>query len=309
MGQTIEIVADYQDQCGECPVWCPQRNILYWTDCTGRRFYEFDGIRHRIVRSGFQVNGFRLHRQGGFVVANNDGVWYWDGVGEPTLIAAEAEGEPCQLNDCIADSQGRLYSGSCFYDPQADYPLGKLIRIDLDGTARILDDGFHLANGLGFSLDDRTLYFTDTAARTIYAYDYDPATGDVKNRRVLVKVPSDEGLPDGMTVDSEGFVWSAQWYGSCVVRYDPDGKPERRISTPAKQTSCVTFGGPDLTDLFITSAAKSEPMPIMPPGYDPDQGFFGGPLYRVRLDIVGQVQAQANIKKPGEKKPNERPAA
>ena len=298
MAETIEVVADYQDQCGECPVWDPERNVLYWTDCTGLRFYAYEGGRHRIVRSGFQVNGFRLHRQGGFVVANNEGLWYWDGASEPALILAQAEGEPCQLNDCIADSQGRLYSGSCFYDPYVEYPLGKLIRFDLDGTARILDDGFQLANGLGLSPDDRTLYFTDTAARTIYAYDYDPATGDVTKRRVFVKVPSDEGLPDGMTVDSEGFVWSAQWYGGCVVRYDPDGKVERRLRTPAKQTSCVAFGGSELTDLFITSAAKSEPMPIMPPGYDADYGFFGGPLYRIRLEIRGRAQSQAALLKP-----------
>ena len=299
MAPYIEVVADYQDECGECPVWSPERQVLNWTDCIGQRFYEYDGQRHRFVRTGLQVNSFRRHRDGGFVIANNGGVWRWDGVGEPALIAAEADGAPCQLNDCIADRYGRLYSGSCFYDPQADYPLGKLIRIDLDGTARILDEGFHLANGLGFSPDDRTMYFTDSATRTIYAYEYDPATGDVKNRRVFVTVPSTEGLPDGMTVDSEDFVWSAQWYGSCVVRYDPDGKVERRLSTPAKQTSCVAFGGPELTDLYITSAAKSEPMPIMPPGYDASSGFFGGPLYRVRLDIAGQPQAQANIRKPG----------
>ncbi|MGC9998933.1 MAG: SMP-30/gluconolactonase/LRE family protein [Bryobacteraceae bacterium] len=299
MAQTIEVIADYQDQCGECPVWNPERSVLNWTDCTGLRFYEYDGVRHKILRSGFQVNGFRVHRNGGFVVVNNEGVWYWDGVGAPGLILAQAEGEACQLNDCIADSHGRLYSGSCFYDPQAEYPLGKLIRVDLDGTACILDDGIQLANGLGFSPDDRTLYFTDTAARTIYAYDYDPATGDVKNRRTFVKVPADQGLPDGMTVDSEGFVWSAQWYGSCVVRYDPDGSVERRIDTPAKQTSCVAFGGSELTDLFITSAAKSEPMPVMPPGYDAVNGCFGGPLYRVRLEIRGRAQAQARISMPG----------
>jgi len=159
----------------------------------------------------------------------------------------------------------------------------------------VLDDGFHLANGLAFSPDDRTLYFTDSAARRIYAYDYNSQTGEVRNRRVLVQLSPDEGLPDGLTVDEEGFLWSAHWYGSCVVRYDPDGKAERRIATPAKQTSCVTFGGQDLADLYITSAGRSEPMPVMPPGYDADNGFFGGPLYRISAGVRGRPTRKTRI--------------
>jgi D-xylonolactonase len=202
------------------------------------------------------------------------------------------------MNDCIADPQGRLLSGSLFYDPNAEYPLGKLMRVDTDGQVSILDDGIHLANGLAFSPDYRTLYFTDSVARRIYAYDYNPLTGDTRNRRVLVQVREDEGLPDGLTVDAEGFLWSAQWYGSCVARYDPDGRFVRRLATPAKQTSCLAFGGPDFTDLYITSAARSEPMPVMPPGYEPNSGFFGGPLYHLASDVRGRPESKARISLP-----------
>jgi len=158
-----------------------------------------------------------------------------------------------------------------------------------------VDEGFHLANGLAFSPDARKLYFTDSVARRIYAYDYDRRTGNVRDRQVLVQVPDDEGLPDGLTVDAEGFLWSAQWYGSCVVRYDPDGKVERRIRIPAKQTSSVMFGANDLTDLFITSAARSEPMPVMPKGYDPNSGYFGGQLYRIKIGIQGKPEYKTNF--------------
>ncbi|HEX8984187.1 MAG TPA: SMP-30/gluconolactonase/LRE family protein, partial [Bryobacteraceae bacterium] len=89
---------------------------------------------------------------------------------------------------------------------------------------------------------------------------------------------------------------SAQWYGGCVVRYDPDGTVERRIAVPAKQTSSVAFGGPGLEELFITTAAKSEPMPVMPPGYDPDSGLIGGPLYHLRIGIRGLPPAPADIR-------------
>jgi D-xylonolactonase len=195
-----------------------------------------------------------------------------------------------------------LIAGSWFYDPNNnDYPRGDLIQVETDGTARILDDGFKLANGLGFSPDGRTLYFADSAERRIYGYDYDVTTGTPMNRRVFVDMPIERGLPDGLSVDSEGFVWSAEWYGSRVVRYDPDGKLERTILTPAKQTSSLAFGGPDLTSIFLTSASKSEAMPIMPQGYDPLNGNFGGALYRVISEVVGKQPPRTKIRIPKER--------
>jgi sugar lactone lactonase YvrE len=293
----MEVIADYQDLCGECPVWDPGTATLYWTDAVGLRFYRFHLAtgRHEIVKEGLEINGFRLNHGGGFIITNNSGIWLWDGANHTQLVANRAEGDRCQMNDCVADTEGRLLAGSGFYNPQGDYPLGKLMRVDRSGRVNILDDGIHLANGIAFSPDSRTLYFTDSVARSIYAYDYEVRTGAVRNRRVFVQVPTHEGLPDGLTVDAEGFVWSAQWYGSCIVRYDPDGKVERRIPTPAKQTSCVTFGGPNLSDLYITSAARSEAMPVMPPGYDPNAGNFGGPLYRISVGIQGRCEAKARI--------------
>jgi D-xylonolactonase len=210
-------------------------------------------------------------------------------------MAAEVQGIKCQMNDCIADPEGRLFSGSFYYDPNGPYPLGFLFRVDTDRTVHIVDEGIHLANGLGFSPDEKTLYFADSVARTIYAYNYDRSAGTVNNRRIFVKVPKEGGLPDGLTVDAEGFVWSAQWYGSCVVRYDPDGKEERRIEVPAKQVSSLMFGGESLTDIFITSAGKSEPMPIMPPGYDPTTGNMGGQLYHINLGIQGKPEYRARL--------------
>lgn len=293
----MEVIADYQDLCGECPVWDPSTASLYWTDSVGLRFYRFHLAtgQHAIVKEGLEINGFRLNQGGGFIITNNSGIWLWDGANSTRLIADHVDDDKCRMNDCVADDEGRLLAGSWFYDPQGDYPLGKLMQVDSSGRVSVLDEGIHLANGMAFSPDSRTLYFTDSLVRRIYAYDYEVRTGAVGNRRVLVQVPTDEGLPDGLTVDTEGFLWSAQWYGGSVVRYDPEGKIERRILTPAKQTSCVTFGGPDLTDLYITSAARSEPMPVMPPGYDPIAGNFGGSLYRVPAGVQGRPQAKTRI--------------
>jgi sugar lactone lactonase YvrE len=152
-----------------------------------------------------------------------------------------------------------------------------------------------LANGLGFSPDNSTLYFTDSAERLIFAYDYRRSDGRLSNRRRFVSVPSTEGLPDGLTVDAEGFVWSAQWFGGCIVRYDPDGKEQQRISIPVAQSSSVAFGGPDLTDIFITSAALDDSLTLAPPGYSPAAQRAGGPLYRVNVGIPGRPEYKARI--------------
>jgi len=294
----MDVIVDCGDLCGEGPIWDVDHQQLYWTDCVGLKFYRYDWCthRHERLKDGLEINGFALNHDGGFVVSNNSGIWLWDGGSGVELVADHVGEAKCQMNDCIADPLGRLLAGSWFYDPSKDHPLGKLISIDNSGKGTILDEGIHLANGLAFSPDTRTLYFTDSAQRVIYGYDYDPVTGSTENRRVVVQVPITEGLPDGLTVDREGFVWSAQWYGSCVVRYDPDGKVERRISTPAKQTSSLAFGGPDLTDIFVTSAGRSEPMPVMPPGYDPNTGYFGGALYHINLGIEGKPEFRARIR-------------
>ncbi len=293
----LSVIADYGDLCGEGPIWDARTSRLYWTDALGCKFYCYDepAKTHRIVKEGLEIFGFALNQPGGFVITNKEGIWLWDGVQNVRLIASDVGGSKLRMNDCIADPKGRLLAGSVFYSPKEEYPLGKLLCVETDGSVRILDEGIHLSNGLGFSPDCRTLYYADSAARLIFAYDYDAATGSATNRRIFKKLPITSGLPDGLTVDAEGFVWSAEWYGSCVVRYDSDGNVERRIETPAKQTSSVMFGGPDLTDIFITSAGKSEPMPLMPPGYDPHSGCFGGRLYHINLGIRGKLEFLCNI--------------
>ena len=291
------VLVDDGNLCGEAPIWDARATKLYWVDCLSSKLFAFDwNTKARaVVLENFEVNGLALNEPGGFVLSNNAGVWLWGGTGDPLLIAAQVGDVKLQLNECVADSHGRLLTGTCFYTPSQTFPLGHLVSVGTDGSAQILDDGFHLANGLCFSPDSKILYFADSLERTIFAYSYDSLRGTVSNKAAFVKVDSNAGLPDGLTVDSEGFVWSAEWYGSCVKRYDPDGKLERRIVIPAKQVSSLAFGGPDLTEMFITSAAKSEPMPGMPPAYDASSGYFGGALFRINGDIRGRLEHKANI--------------
>jgi sugar lactone lactonase YvrE len=294
---TCSVLIDDGNPCGESPVWDAAHQTLYWTDCAGKFFsYEWRSKTRAILFHDFVVTGCALDHGGGFSFINGSGVWYWDRHGSPAHIASECNGEKLQLNDCIADPEGRLLAGSCFYDPSAEYPLGKLFCISGDGSVQVLDEGFHLANGLGFSPDATTLYFADSVARVIYSYSYDSMTGRVRNRKALVKLSPSSGLPDGLTVDAEGFVWSVEWFGSCLCRYDPDGTLERRIDVPAKQTSSLAFGGPELRDIFVTSAARSEPMPVMPPAYDAVNGYFGGALFHMNCGIQGRLEHRTRMR-------------
>ena len=293
----LSVFADYGDACGEAPLWDARSGSLYWSDTLGKKFYRYDWQtgRHGLFKDGLEINSFAFNEPGGFIVNNSEGIWLWDGAGPPQLIAAEVDGAKCLINDCLAAPDGSMFAGSFYYNGEEQYDLGYLIHVRSDGTAAIVDEGFHLANGMAFSPDCSVLYVGDSAVRSIYAYDYDAAGGSLGSRRLFIKVPADEGIPDGLTVDAEGFLWSAQWFGSGVVRYDPDGDVERRVAVPAKQTSSITFGGPDLTDIFITSAALPDALPLVPPGYDPYGGNVGGQLYRLNLGIRGREEFRANI--------------
>jgi D-xylonolactonase len=219
----------------------------------------------------------------------------WRRSDDHRTLLTEHGGETLLFNDIIADAAGRVYAGTLYWDDNGMQKRGKLYLIERDCRARVVDDGIELSNGLGFSPDDRTLYYADSAARVIYAYDVDGATGSLSRKRVFVRVGGDEGIPDGLTVDFQGFVWCAQWYGGQVVRYEPDGRVERRVRLPVTQVASCNFGGDDLLDLYITTAGENWPSRLAPPGYDYARGNFGGGLYRLRLDVPGKPEHLADL--------------
>lgn len=294
----MEVIANDGNLCGEGPHWDENGASLYWTDIDGKRLYRYsrDEGRRELVREGFEINGFTLQTRGGFVLTNTRGFWTWRPGAEPVLLATEADGEQCHLNDCTADPEGRVYSGSWHLDDSGHSSPSFLFRADPDGSVHVVDDGILFANGLAFSPDCRQMYLSDTVARVVYVYDWQRQDGTLKNRRVFVRIDRSEGIPDGLAVDAEGFLWCAHWFGGCITRYDPDGKRERRVDTPASQTSSLTFGGPDLDEIYVTTAASPGALMLAPEGYDPDKIFSGGPLYRFRAGILGQLKYRSQIK-------------
>jgi sugar lactone lactonase YvrE len=126
--------------------------------------------------------------------------------------------------------------------------------LETNGRCRQIKTGIGISNGLGWSPDNRVMYYTDSAQRTIWAYDFDLENGDISDQRVFARTPA-EYVPDGLTVDAEGFIWSAKWDGWKVVRYAPDGSVDQEVRLPVQRPTSCTFGGTDLKRLFITSAS------------------------------------------------------
>ena len=295
--EEYEIISGHPYRCGECPMWDADNQLFMWSDMLSGELFVFDPAAETIKKlaHGKNVSGFTLNRNGGLVCATHQGLYLWKD-NKWRLIAGEFEGQKLHSNDATADPKGRFIFGTTFYDQTRgdDFERGRLYSVGKDGDIKILDEGFGLSNGIGFSPDQKTMYVTDTYSREILKYNYNPSNGEVSGKKTLIKVPDIEGIPDGLTVDADGFIWSAQWYGSCVVRYDPDGKAERRLPVPSGQTSSLIFGGPDLKDIYITTAAEVVRLNIAPAGYDFDKP-HNGSVYRFNLGIQGLREYAADI--------------
>jgi len=298
MTYQVELLASEDALVGEGPLWDPRRQVLYWTDIQRGRFWEFNPAtgENRQVHDGVFVAGVAVNRQGGLTVGTWEGVMLWRSDDDFAWLHRGAyRGHEMKLNDVIAGPDGSFYGGT------GHLPSNTLFRCRPGGGVDILEENVGLCNGMGFSPDLKTFYFTDSVARTIYRYEHNPTTGELTNRRPFARVAESKGIPDGMTVDAEGFVWSAIWYGGAVVRFDPDGKEERRVEIPAKQTSSAMFGGRDLNELYVTTATfggqGEPPTGFEPPGYD-HSAHRGGELYRVKLDIVGKPEFETDFAWP-----------
>lgn len=247
------ILVDFHGHNAENPLWHPHHQYLYWTDIpTGRmfRYYPHTDTYEQIY-SGEPVGGFTIQEDGSLLLFKTKGtVEIWNDGKITTVIPFIPEAIETRFNDAIADPEGRVYSGIM----ATENTEGKLYRIDPDGSYRVVVEDLLVPNGMGFGADYKYFYLTDSDRRTIYRFDYDRETGNLSHQQVHIVTPEAEGIPDGMTVDSEGYIWSARWDGSHVYRYNPDGKEVMRIELPPSKISCVTFGGENYDRLFISSA-------------------------------------------------------
>ena len=278
MSAEFSLVLDAECALGESPVWWVAAGKLVFVDITGRRLHRFDPVskQHELDPVAEDIGCVAPAKGGGYVAGLRSGLWLLDAAGVKVrqLAANPEDAATHRFNDGRVDPRGRYLAGT-LDEPKAAGDAG-LYRFDKYGPAK-LADRIMTSNGLAFSPDGRTLYFSDTPRFAIYRFDYDPITGAATNRRVFARIDptaTDRGRPDGAAVDVEGCYWSSLYEGSRVRRYDPDGKVMADYHVPALNTTMPAFGGADMKTLFVTTARDKKGGP-------------GGGLYAMPVDVPG----------------------
>ena len=277
------ILVEHDAFVGEGPVWDPRIGRLIWVDIPNNRVFVTDPddgstTSRRLDRA---VGVVLPRASGGYVAALQDGFYALPDDGQPELIApVEASNPVTRLNDGEIDPQGRFWAGTMGW--HAEDKAGALYRLDAGGTVTRMLEDITISNGLGWSPDGTIMYYVDTPTLRVDMFDFDPATGDIADRREFVTIRHGGGRPDGLTVDSEGAVWVATWPGYGVHRYLPDGTLDAIIPLPVSNVSSIELGGPDLRDAFITTAwellteAEHAAQPL------------AGSLFHTRVAVPGQ---------------------
>jgi len=255
--QLYQILSVEPAALGEGPVWDDQLNRLLWVDIVNGRinqWYPYTEIYQSIDFPG-KIGAIALMQTDTVIAATDKGFAFLnlDNGGLTYLGDPEANKEGNRFNDGKCDPRGRFWAGSL--NENEENQAAALYMLDGLGTITKKIDGVSCSNGMAWSLDERTFYFIDTAIRQVVAYDCSPKSGEISNRRVVIDVDPVDGLPDGMTIDTEGMLWIALWGGWKVARWNPHtGEKLTEIKLPVSQVTSCTFGGKDLNDLYITSA-------------------------------------------------------
>lgn len=284
----IEHILSSQNRLGETPIWSPEENALYWVDWGGEPTCRFepDTDKFTTFPVNLPVTALARHVDEGWIAITQAGLYQWNPeANDYRLLFGRPEPDKPEIcyNDAAVDRQGRLLVGTVnMQDPFL--PEGSLYRFDADGLLHLLDTGYATANGIGLSPDGRTVYVADQRHWQIIALDYDTLTGTVNNRRVFARLAEEEGMPDGLIVDADGFIWNGHWNGWKLTRYDPDGRIERQIRFPVQHVISFAFGGRELDQLFVTTASW---------GFGDEerqQQPWAGDLFRVRTGVRGLVE-------------------
>lgn len=282
MSMNVELAYASHDILGEGPVWSGKEQALYWIDIKKHLIQRWEPAtgKHQTWPVPAEIGCFSLREQGGAIMALQNGLWFFDfeTASAQQISDPESHLPRTRFNDGKCDRKGRFWTGTMDND-ETDFSMGSLYRIDTDFAVSHIRGDVGISNGLGWSPDNKTMYYADSPAKCIYAYDFDFETGSPSNERVFVTV--DKGVPDGLTVDSKGFIWNCQWDAWRVVRYAPDGTVDMILDVPAQRPTSCMFGGPDLRDLFITSAS------INLTDIEKERQPRAGCIFRVRTDVAG----------------------
>lgn len=282
-----EVIADYFDDTGEGPLWHPIEKKLYWGDITEGELYSYDpatGEHGLVFEVGQMFGGYTFQADGSILMFLEEGRIGVLRDGELDIVV---DGMPSEkenrFNDVITDPEGRVFCGTMHKDSakaMAREAFGSLYLLDTDGTITKVLDGIAISNGLGFTPDLTGMYYTDSPTGAIWLYDYERATGEISNRRDFVSTddPDTDGLPDGMTVDAEGNVWSARVITGEMHQYSPTGQKLLSIDFPTDMVSSAIFGGDNMDELYVTTISSND---------REAHGPGAGALYRLRPGVKG----------------------
>jgi D-xylonolactonase len=253
--KTARCVAEVKALLGEGPVWVEAEQALYWVDIKGRKIFRLDADdRLSQWDTPFRVGAIAPREEGGFIAGTDQGFATidlgrnrFDPIGHP-----EADLPDNRFNDGKVDRTGRFWAGTM--DDSERQTSGALYRLDYDLRWTRMDEGYRVTNGPAFSPGGRLMYHADSARSVIYVYDVDEG-GTLGERNVFARFKENDGYPDGMTVDAEGCLWVAFWDGWCVRRFSPSGECLQTIDLPVQRPTSLTFGGPALDRLYVTSAS------------------------------------------------------
>jgi sugar lactone lactonase YvrE len=280
--ESAELALELRCALGESPVWDPRSNELVWVDIRSGNVYWWapGSSRPRSVQVGHTVSAIAPRRAGGYMLATRSGFAVLDEAGSfAPLAEVEAEAPENRMNDGKVDPRGRFWAGTM---SELDEPgAGSLYRLDLDGSvAKVIED-VTISNGLGWSPDASIMYYVDSLAHSLDAFDFALESGAATARRVVAEIPPALGLPDGLTVDEQGHVWVALHSGGAVHRYSPDGDLVTRVELPVSLVTSCAFAGPKYQDLYITTAVhpdRDEPLAGSIFHYRPRVGGIPGPF-------------------------------
>jgi sugar lactone lactonase YvrE len=289
---TIEIAYDAVMQTGECPLWHPQEQALYWVDIPAFTVHRLEpaGGAHRSWKLSSEPATLAISDQGGLIVAMRNGFAHLDTSSEEVrlteIAAAPYDTAVARFNDGHVDGAGRFWVGT-IYEPR-DKPAAEMFVLEKGAIRKAWSGGMTNSNGLGFSPDRKTMYHADTAAHRVTRADFDVDTGAVSDQRLLHQFSTDKannygGRPDGAAVDSEGNYWVAMFEGARLVKLSPGGELIDEIKLPVRCPTMMAFGGEDLRTLYITSAG-ARPAPEL------EQYPLSGKLLSIRMDVAGRIE-------------------
>lgn len=277
----VDVVLEAGARLGEGPLWDPRESVLRWVDI-------LPGLVHRFDPESGEDTSFEVDEPvgtvaarsgGGLVLATRSGISTSEVDGSAPTRLHEVATDPAggRFNDGKADRWGRFWAGTMLEGTRG---AGAFYRLDADGSLHTVLTDVSVSNGMGWSPDGRTMYYVDTPTGGVDAFDHDPDTGEVTNRRRLVEI--ERGWPDGMTVDAEGNLWVALWDGWAVRRYTPEGRLTHTVELPAQRVTSCAFGGPDLSTLYLTSAREGLPEAVL--ANQPQ----AGSLFAIEAGVSGQ---------------------